>query len=91
MFNMKKNLRAGLAPHRGLMSMLQGGDVKSGMGDMLFGHDPLYGNYLKKQFGMAPPPEDIIVPGGGEYVGMGDYSQGMGASNPYGALRARGF
>lgn len=85
-----KYMKAGLAPHTGLMNMLRGGSIKDGMGDMLFGHDPLYGKYLKKQFGLFEPADEMLVPGGGEYVGYGDYTGDLGASNPYGALRARG-
>jgi hypothetical protein len=79
------------APLTGLNRLGQG-DIKGFIGETAFGPDAFYGNYWKKQFGLAPPQEEIIVPGGGEQVGYGDYTGGMGASgvsNPYAMLRGR--
>lgn len=74
------------------ISKMLGGDFRGGFGDMAFGHDAYYDKYLKKQFGFGPPPEEIIVPGGGEQVGYGDYTGSLGASagqNPYAMIRGR--
>lgn len=88
----KKFAGSAMSPLQGAQKLMSG-DVRGGLGDIAFGPDAYYGNYWRKQTGLRSPQPEMEFPGiGGEQVGYGDYTGGLGVSggqNPYAMIRGR--